>query len=134
MSPATRPSGGRPLGELLRELASETGTLVRQEMRLAKTEMEEKATTAARHGAVVGAGSALLHVGVAAVTAAVIAGLATMMALWLAALVVAVVLLGIGFALVRTGLSGIRRIDPTPDATMKTLKEDKLWVKRELSR
>ncbi len=129
-----KPSAERPLGELFTELANETGTLVRQEVNLAKTEMTEKAVTAAKQSAVLGAGGALLHVAVISLAGAAVAALAMLMQLWLAALIVGVVVMGLGFALVQTGLAGLRRINPVPVATVRTLKENQLWAKRELSR
>lgn len=53
MQPATQE---RPLGELFKELAGETGTLVRQEVQLAATELTAKATRAGTQVALVGAG------------------------------------------------------------------------------
>ena len=48
----------RPIGELLGRLASETTTLVRQELELAKAEMTEKGRTAAPGIGMVGAAGA----------------------------------------------------------------------------
>lgn len=130
------PAAERPLGELFSDLAHQTGTLVRQEVQLARVEMTEKAQVVARNAGVIAAGGALIHVAVLALATAVIAILSTVFAmpLWLAALLTAFTVGLGGYALVRKGISGLTHIDPKPAETMKTLEENKLWVKNELSR
>lgn len=48
-----RPAEERPIGDLFGDLARELGTLVRQEIQLAKVEMSEKAGQAANRKSVV---------------------------------------------------------------------------------
>lgn len=122
----------RSLGRLFSELAGETGTLVRQEMELAKAEMTAKARTVGRSTAVIAAGGALAHVGALALTAAIVLGLGAVVPLWLSALVIGVVFVGAGYALVRSGRAAIGAIDPVPQQTMVTLQDGKAWVKEEL--
>jgi len=124
----------RPLGELFKELAGETGTLVRQEVQLATTELTAKASRAGKDAALIGAGGALAHAGLLVLLAALILGLGTMMPMWTAALVVGVVVIGVGYALVQKGIHALKQIDPAPAQTIRTLKEDKLWVKEQLGR
>lgn len=124
----------RPLGELFRELADQTGTLVRQEVSLARVEMSEKVDLAVRHATVVMGGAALFFVAGIALLTALIAGVGALVPLWLAALVVGVVTTTAGYVLVRKGVAGLRSIEPAPTKTIRTLREDKLWLKRELSR
>ena len=129
-------AGERPLGDLFADLAHQTGTLVRQEVKLARVEMTEKLEVATRNAAVIAAGGALLHVAVLALATAAIALLSAVFAmpLWAAALLTASTVALVGYALVRKGMAGLAQIDPTPVETMKTLEENKLWVKNELSR
>ncbi|MDP9150312.1 MAG: phage holin family protein [Myxococcota bacterium] len=128
------PSPERPLGELFSELAIQTSTLVRQELRLAKAEMSGKASKAGRDGAMIGAGGALIHAGALFVLAALVLGLGTLIPLWVAALVVGLAVAGGGYGVCRVGLRGLKEIDPTPRETLATLEENKLWVKKELAR
>lgn len=121
----------RSIGELFAELANETTTLVRQEILLAKTEMTEKATGAARDIGMIGAGGALAYAGLLALIAALIAGLGSFMPVWLSALIVGVVVIGVGYALIQRGLTAIKRISPMPQQTVQTLKEDKEWAKEQ---
>jgi len=120
----------RSLGELFGDLARDTGTLVRQEVELAKTEMTQ---TAARVGKNIGflvAGGAVAYAGFLAILAAIAIGLAQLgVYWWLAALLVGVVVAGIGAFLVRSGLSALQRETLVPERTISTLKEDVEWVK-----
>jgi len=119
-----------PAGELLNDLSQQTGTLVRQEVELAKAELTEKGKQlGAGAGLVIGAGVvALLALG--ALTACIIALLATAMDTWLAALIVAVVYAAIAGALGVIGRGRIRNAAPAaPEQTIETVKEDVQWAK-----
>src|SRR4051812_7954843 len=94
----------RSLGELFAELSRETSTLVRKEVELAKTEVTQKATRMGRDVGMLAAGGAVVYAGLFFILAAVALGL---MALglpgWLAALLVGVVVAGIGYFLIQKG-------------------------------
>ena len=124
----------RPLGELFAELVSETGTLVSKEVELAKTEMTAKASHAAKDVAVIGAGGAVALLGAFGLLAALILGLGTVMPLWLSALLVGAVLSGIGAAVAMGALQQLKHIDPVPRQTVRTLQEDKQWLREQVSR
>ncbi len=124
-------SDERSLGELFADLASETGNLVRQEVQLAKTEMTNKVTSAGKDVGLVGAGGALAYAGLLAVLGGIILGLGRIMPLWASALLVGVIVLGVGYMLVQKGLTALKRIDPTPRETIQTLKEDAQMVKEQ---
>jgi len=117
------------LGELFSSLARDTGTLVRQEVELARIEMTQKATTAAKQGAYIGIGGAVAYVGLIVLAFAVVYLLAELIPLWVAALIVAVVFVGIGYALIQKGLTTLRTTSLKPQETIETLKEDAAWVK-----
>jgi uncharacterized membrane protein YqjE len=120
----------RPAGELLKDLSQQTGTLVRQEVELAKAELAQKGKQlGAGAGLVVGAAVvALLALG--ALTACLIAALASAVATWLAALIVAVVYAAIAAALAVVGRGRIQKAaPPAPEQTIETVKEDVQWAK-----
>ena len=121
----------RSLGDLFAELANETTTLVRQEIQLAKAELTQKATSAGRDVGMIGAGGALAYAGLLALIAALVIGLGHVIPMWLSALIVGIVVIGIGYALIQRGLSALKRLDPTPQQTIQTLKEDKEWAKEQ---
>jgi|SRR6185369_10394529 predicted phage tail protein len=116
------------LGELFHDLTKESRLLLRQEVQLAKAELKESATRMGRGAGFIGAAAALAGVAGLSLTAAIIAILATFMAVWLAALIVAVVLGGIAFVLASTGLSIIKHTEVAPRETMETVREDVVWL------
>jgi hypothetical protein len=120
----------RPVAELLRELSEQTSTLVHQELELAKLEMAQKGKRAGVGGGMFGGASVVGLYAVGALTAAIVLLLATAMAGWLAALVVAG-----GYALVAAGLAlaGRRQVQkatpPVPQQATESVKEDVEWAK-----
>jgi hypothetical protein len=124
----------RSLGELFSELATETGTLVRKEVELAKVEMTAKAKVAGRDAALVAGGGSIAMLGVMALLAALILGLGTLIPLWAAALLVGAVVTGVGGALVVAGIRAFKGLSATPRETMQTLEENKRWLKEQVSR
>ena len=133
INPTTPTTHGAPsVGELLGDLTAQTKKLVRQELRLASTELGEKGKQAALDGAIVAAGGTLAHAGLLVLLLAAVAGLAEFMPLWIAALIVGVAALAGGYAFVRTGLARFRGIDPKPQRTIETLRQDKLMLKEQL--
>lgn len=121
----------RSLGELFSELANETTMLVRQEIQLARTEMTQKATQAGKDVGMIGAGGALAYAGLLALIAALIIGLGELIPLWLSALIVGLVVVGVGYLLIQRGLTALKQIDPKPQQTIQSLQEDKEWVKEQ---
>lgn len=121
----------RSLPDLFAELSRETSALIRKEVELAQTEMTAKAKEAGRHAAVAAAGGALAHAGLLVLLAAIVIGLADLgIATWLAALIVALVVIAGGYALVNRGVSNMRRTSLTPVQTMEALKEKPTWTTR----
>lgn len=124
----------RSLGELFAELASEIGTLVRQELHQAGTEVSQRATSAGKDVGALVAGAVVIHAGLLALVAAAIVGLADLgLSWWLAALMVGFLLAAIGFAVVQRARSAIQRADILPRHTIDNLKEDQEWAKEQIS-
>lgn len=123
----------RSLGELLSELVREITTLVRQEATLAKTEISQKIARIGKHVGLVAAGGTVAYAGILAILAAIIILLAQAgMDLWASALLVGIIVAGIGGFLVRMGLDSLRREDLAPRQTLETLKEDTQWAKEQV--
>ncbi len=120
----------RPVGELLKELSTQTSTLVRQELELAKAEMAEKGKQAGIGAGMFGGAGLLGVFALAALTTAVIAAIATATDLWVAALIVAVVY-AVGAAVL--GLAGRNKtreaVPPAPEQAIESTKEDVQWAK-----
>ena len=120
----------RPVGELVKELAGQTSTLVRQEIQLAQAEISANGKLAGR-GAGMLAGAAIAGLlALIALTAVLIAALDTAMPMWLAALIVTVLWAVIGAVLAARGRKELQKAaPPVPEQTVETVKEDIQWAK-----
>jgi xanthine/uracil permease len=122
----------RSIGELFSELANDTTRLVRQELLLAKVELGQKAADIGKQVGLITLGGAVAYAGLLAIVAALILVLGQYMPVWLSALVVGLVVTGIGYLLSQQHLNALKHLDPTPRATVETLKEDKEWAKQQM--
>ena len=121
--------GRESFGELLGQLANNSAALVRDEIALAKQEMSEKVSSF-RSGVVTTAiGGVVALLGVLALIAAAIIGLAHYMDAGLAALIVGGVLALIGGITAMVGIGRLKRTSLKPEQTIETLEEDKEWLK-----
>ncbi|MEO6051398.1 MAG: phage holin family protein [Pyrinomonadaceae bacterium] len=123
----------RSLGELLGELAGETGTLVRQEVALAQVELAQTATAAGKNIGFLAVGGAVAFIAALAFTAAIILLLSQFMPAWASALVVGAIVGVIAFFMTSAALGKLRKTDPMPRATIEMLKEDAKWLKKEMT-
>ena len=120
----------RSLGELFGELTRQTTTLVKQEVALAKTEMSQKFSSVGKDVGSLAVGGAVAYAGFLAILAAIAIGLGTLgVPWWLAALLVGVVVAGVGGLLVMRGLNALKRENLAPERTIATIKEDVEWAK-----
>ena len=123
----------RSLGELLGDLMQQTGTLVRQEMKLATTELSDKASRVGKDVGALAVGGAVAYAGFLALLAAIIIGLGQLgLPWWIAALIVGVVVVGIGGLMVQKGLTALKHQNMMPQQTITSLKEDQTWAKEQI--
>lgn len=123
----------RSLGELFGDLARETSTLVRQEVQLAKTEMTQKASAVGKDVGFIAAGGFVAYAGLLALIATLIIALGQLgVTWWLAALIVAVVVVAVGYFLIQRGISALKRASMAPEQTIQTLKEDRQWASEQM--
>jgi uncharacterized membrane protein YqjE len=124
----------QPVGEVVKQLSEDLSTLVRQELRLAQAELSEKGKQAGVGIGMVGAGGVAAMLALGALTACLIAALATAMETWLAALIVTVLYALVAGALALTGRTRVSEAAPAvPEQTVETVKEDVQWAKTRLS-
>ena len=122
----------RSTGDLVKQLSEQTSTLVRQEVELAKLELTEKGKQAGVGAGILGGAGLVAMLGIAALTAALIAGLAEAMDVWGAALIVGVVYIAVAGMLALLGRDRVRRgMPPKPEETIETVKEDVEWARNE---
>jgi hypothetical protein len=123
----------RSLGELFSELASETGTLVRQEVALAQVEITKKATDVGKNVGYLVVGGAVAYAAALALMAALIIGLSYFIPAWASALIVGVVVGIAAFVMISSALSALKKTNLAPRETVETLKEDAQWLKNQVS-
>jgi len=124
----------RSLGELFSELASETSTLVRQEVALAQTELTQKATRVGKNVGYLVVGGAVAYAALLAFIAALIIGLGNLLGnYWLSALVVGIIVGVAAVVMVLSALSALKNTGITPTQTVETIKEDAKWLKDQVS-
>ena len=116
----------RSVGELFGQLTQDLALLVRQEAQLAKTEMQAKVSRATSDLVSLATGGIVALIGALALTAAVILLLVDPVGLspWLAALLVGVVMAGVGYVMLKGGLRDLKGIDPAPRRAVESIKED----------
>jgi membrane protein len=120
----------RPIAELIRELSEQSSTLVHKELELAKLELAQKGERAGIGAGMFGGAGLVGLYAAGALTAAVVLLLATTMAGWLAALVVAAAYGLIAGGLALAGRSQIQQATPpVPEQATESVKEDVRWAK-----
>jgi hypothetical protein len=120
------------MGELFAELASDTGTLIRQEVALAKIELTQKFSNTGKEIGRLAAGGAIAYGAFLAIMAAGIGLLTQVLPWWGAALVVGILVGIVGGFLVANALSALRKTDVMPHKTVDTLKEDAQWARNQM--
>ena len=123
----------RSLGDLFSELANETGTLIKQEVELAQTEIVYKATEIGKNVGFLAIGGAVGFVALLAFVTAAIAGLANFVPLWLSAIIIGAIIGGIAFLLITSALKTLKNTNLKPRETVESLKEDVKWLKDQVS-
>ena len=129
--------GRRGLGALLRDLAEGSAELVRGEVRLARLELATAAGAAGKGTAFVAVGGVLLLLGTLATFSGIILLIGDQWLprdlYWLAALLVALIAGGLAAWLVLRGRNALSPSALAPHETVATLKEDKEWLKQQLT-
>ncbi len=120
---------GRSITDVFQDIVANVQTIIRSEVRLARTEVTEEVTKAGRAAGLIsgGAVSALFTVWLLLLT--ILFALATVMPSWAAALILFVVMAIITAVLLATGKKRFKAVHATPEKTVETMKENVEWVK-----
>ena len=123
------------LGDLVKNMSTDLSRLVRDEMQLAQVELSAKAKTAGVGIGAFGGAGLLAFYGLAVLIAAAVLGLATVLAPWLAALVVGAVVLVIAAIAALIGKQKVSQAGPAmPERTVASVKEDVAEIKESIKR
>jgi uncharacterized membrane protein YqjE len=124
-----RVSVDESVGELVSQLTTDLGDLTRQELALAKAELQAEAKKAGKGAGMLG-GAALAGWMVALfLSLTVMWALDEAMDLVWAALIVTALWAIAAAVLARTGRKKLAEVSPKPDQTVESLKEDAKWLK-----
>jgi hypothetical protein len=126
---------GRPLESastksLLGQLFQDGRDLLKKEVELARAEVREEIQGAVRRVVGMAAAAMCAVLGVGLLCAALVLGLAELMAPWLAAVLVAAVMFAIAGVVFMTAKS--KRNGKPLERTVRTLKEDVQWAKQQM--
>jgi hypothetical protein len=129
-----RPEDSRSTPELVKAIASDTATLVRKEVELARQEITEALVARAKAGGAFGAAGVmglymLLFLAVAGALA-----LALVLPAWAAFLIVGGVFMVFAGGAAMFGRMRIKHASMAPEETKRTVKEDVEWAKTQLRR
>ncbi len=132
-SPEVPPSrvdtSGESLGDLVSELTGDLSKLMRQELELAKAEFRQEAVKAGKATGMLAAAGFAGYLTTVLLSLALVFALGAVMPLGWAALIVAAVWGITGLILYSTGRARLRTVNPKPERTVETLKEDAEWAK-----
>ena len=121
-----------PLSQLIRDLGSDAGRIVKDEVDLAKLELREAARRVVTEGSLLGVGAGVAALGGTCVVFGLVLGLGVLIdSYWLSALLVGGSLLVAGGLVCLKGLEALRSASLKPDRTVATLREDAAWARAE---
>jgi len=123
------PQMQRSVPEVLQDIVGNLQEIIRSEFRLAKTELKEEASRAAKPVVTFGVGLVFAFYGIGFLLLASVYGLSTVMAGWLAALVVGAILAIVATALLSSSGKKLKSVNPIPNKTLQSLEENIQWAK-----
>lgn len=119
----------RSIADVLQDIVENVQTIIRSEVRLAKTEITEEATKAGRAAGMMAGGviTALFTIWLLLLT--IMFALATVIPIWSAALLLFVVMAIVTAVLLSAGKKRFKTVHAKPEKTIETVKENVEWVK-----
>ena len=127
---AAHPPAEVPIGALVHRLSEQIPELVRSELRLAQAELTEKGKKAGIGIGMFSAAGLLAFFGVATLITTAILALALVLPAWLAALIVALVILAVAGGVAMAGKKEVQQATPAaPEMAIAGVKEDVATVK-----
>ena len=134
MSAPSMDEARRPLGTVVASAVDGLRTLAREHVELAKIEVSEAASVRGRGAGMFAAAGVvgMYAIGFAAATAA--AGLAVVLPVWAAILLVTVLLLIVAGVLALVGRRTLRTAPQPGERIRETMKEDARWAQQQISR
>lgn len=117
------------VGSLLGQVTSDLSTLMRQEVALAKAELTAEAAKAGKAAGILAGAGVAAHLAIVFASITLMWVLDTFMDIVLAALIVTLLWAVVAAVLGLKGKKDLQNVNPKPEATIETLKEDAQWAK-----
>lgn len=126
----SRVDSGRSITQILQEIVSRVGEIIRSEFKLATIEAKQDLSERAKAASILAAAGVLLVMALGFVLLAAVYGLSTVVAPWLAALIVGVVVGVIGGILLYVGQARMKQ-SPKLEMTTRTAEDNIRWLKNQ---
>ena len=123
----------RSLGELLSAVTTDLSTLMRQEVDLAKAEVRQEAKKAGKGAGMLAGAGVAGHLVLVFLSLTAMFALGNVMDLAWAALIVTLVWAVVAAVLGLIGRKQLQQVNPKPERTVETLKEDVQWAQNRSS-
>lgn len=118
----------RTVPEVLQDIVGNIQEIIRSEFRLGTAEIKEEAAKAAKPVATFGAGIVFAIYALGFLLLAAVYALSTVVAPWLAALIVTGVTGLVAMVLVASGRGQLKRVRVVPEKTIASVKENVQWA------
>jgi len=122
----------KSMTEVLQDIVADVQELVRSEFQLAKAEIREELTKAAKSSGLLGAGLVFAFYAVGFLLLTAVYGLETVLVPWLAALIVTLAVLSMAVILIVLGRKRLKEVH-VPEKTIGSVKENVQWAKQQLT-
>lgn len=119
----------RSTTEVLKDIVEHSQELIRSEIRLARVEIREEIAKATKAGSMMGAGGVIALYGLGFFIGFIVAVIAIAIPMWASLLAVSGFLLIVGLAMISAGRKKMKSVNPTPDQTIQSVKEDAQWLR-----
>jgi hypothetical protein len=126
---AGKPVEERSIGEIIGNISDDLSQLFRQEVALAKAEIQQEATKASKAAGMLGAAGYAGHLTLVLLSFALVFALGNVMDYGWAALIVGAIWGIVAAVLFVNGRKKLKTVDPVPHRTVDTIKEDAQWLK-----
>lgn len=125
-------SGDRSIASVLQSIVGNIEHIVRSEIRLAKAEIRDEADKAGQASKILGVGIVLGAFSIGLFLLCCVYLLSMLVAAWMATLIVGLVIGVVSIALISSGMKQLKSVNPTPEKTLNSIKENAEWAKAQI--
>lgn len=125
------PEGQRGMAELVADIVQDAQKLIRQELALVRTEIQQELSRAKAAAVLFAFAAVAFGLGGILLALALVRGLEALsgLPLWLDYGIISIVYLGTGFFLLQKGNNKAEQVDFVPRETVETVKENVQWIR-----